>query len=219
MEELVLEAKKREAIGKKVKALRQAGGLPAIIYGREVDPIPVTLDDREVNRIMSGITSSQLVVVDVEGDRYSTLVRDRQRDPIRGNLLHIDFLAVSMTEKLRASVVIELEGDSPAVKEGGIIVTGQEVLEVESLPTDLPERILVDISQLENIGDAIYVRDLVLSSDVEVLTDLDEMVALITHPAAVEEEVEEEEIEEYDEDLEPEVIERGKKEDEGDEAE
>jgi large subunit ribosomal protein L25 len=219
MEELVLEAKKREAIGKKVKALRQAGGLPAIIYGREVDPIPVTLDDREVNRIMSGITSSQLVVVDVEGDRYSTLVRDRQRDPIRGNLLHIDFLAVSMTEKLRASVVIELEGDSPAVKEGGIIVTGQEVLEVQSLPTDLPERILVDISQLENIGDAIYVRDLVLSSDVEVLTDLDEMVALITHPAAVEEEVEEEEIEEYDEDLEPEVIERGKKEDEGDEAE
>lgn len=219
MEELVLEAKKREAIGKKVKALRQAGGLPAIIYGREVDPIPVTLDDREVNRIMSGITSSQLVVVDVEGDRYSTLVRDRQRDPIRGNLLHIDFLAVSMTEKLRASVVIELEGDSPAVKEGGIIVTGQEVLEVQSLPTDLPERILVDISQLENIGDAIYVRDLVLSSDVEVLTDLDEMVALITHPAAVEEEVEEEEIEEYEEDLEPEVIERGKKEDEGDEAE
>jgi large subunit ribosomal protein L25 len=219
MEELVLEAKKREAIGKKVKALRQAGGLPAIIYGREVDPIPVTLDDREVNRIMSGITSSQLVVVDVEGDRYSTLVRDRQRDPIRGNLLHIDFLAVSMTEKLRASVVIELEGDSPAVKEGGIIVTGQEVLEVQSLPSDLPERILVDISQLENIGDAIYVRDLVLSSDVEVLTDLDEMVALITHPAAVEEEVEEEEIEEYEEGLEPEVIERGKKEEEGDEAE
>lgn len=219
MEELVLEAKKREAIGKKVKALRQAGGLPAIIYGREVDPIPVTLDDREVNRIMSGITSSQLVVVDVEGDRYSTLVRDRQRDPIRGNLLHIDFLAVSMTEKLRASVVIELEGDSPAVKEGGIIVTGQEVLEVQSLPTDLPERIMVDISQLENIGDAIYVRDLVLSSDVEVLTDLDEMVVLITHPAVVEEEVEEEEIEEYEEGLEPEVIERGKKEEEGDEAE
>ncbi len=216
MEEVVLEAQKRKLIGKRVKALRRAGGLPGIIYGHHLDPIPVALDATEANRVIATVTSSQFVILDVDGERHTTLIRERQRDPIRGHLMHVDFMEISMTEKLRASVGIELEGDAPALQVGGILVTGQEALEVYCLPKDLPERIVVDISNLENIGDALYIRDLDLSSEIEVLTDLDEMVALITYPAAIEEEVEEEEeeVEMFEEELEPEVIERGKREEE-----
>ena len=113
--------------------------------------------------------------------------------------------------------MVELVGDAPAVKDYSfILVSGVEALEVESLPQNLPERVTVDISNLKEIGDAIYVRDISLPSDVEVLTDLDEMVALVTAPAAEEKEEAEEEEAEYGEEG-PEVIERGKAEEEGEE--
>jgi large subunit ribosomal protein L25 len=209
MEEIVLKAKRREVIGKQVKALRRQGELPAVIYGRKKEPIAITLNAREAGRILPGLSSSHLITVNVDGDRHTTLVREKQRHPVRGELIHVDFLAVSMTEKLRASVPLAFEGVSPAVEEqDGILVTSLEQLEVESLPRNLPERIMVDISGLQNISDAIYVRDLVVPKGVEVLTNQDEMVVVVTAPAA--EEVEEI-VEAADE---PEVIERGKKEEE-----
>jgi len=219
MEEIVLQAQKREKIGKKVKALRREGGLPAIIYGGSIKPIPITLDAHDASLVLSGVTSSHMITVDVDGEPLNVLVRDRQREPILGSLLHVDFLAVSLTETLRTNVMIELVGDSPAVKESGfILVSGLDALEVESLPQNLPERILVDVSILKEIGDAIYVRDLSLPSEVEVLTDPEEMVALVTAPSAEEEEEEEEEVEEMEYGEEgPEVIERGKAEEEEEE--
>lgn len=217
MEEIVLQAKKREKIGKKVKALRREGGLPAIIYGGSIDPTPITLNAHDASRVLSGVTSSHMIAVDVDGERLNVLVRERQREPILGSLLHVDFLAVSLTETLRANVMLEFGGDAPAVKEYGfILVSGIEALEVESLPQNLPERVVVDISNLKEIGDAIYVRDINLPSEVEVLTDPDEMIALVTAPAAEEEEEVEEEEVEYGEEG-PEVIERGKAEEEEEE--
>lgn len=212
MEEFEISANVRKVIGKQVKAIRREGRLPAVIYGSKIDPIAIVLDFREASRVLAGMTSSQFIKIDVDGTTHTALVREKQRHPIRGSLLHVDFLAVSMTEKLRASVTIELEGESPASKEyNGIIVTGVEVIEVECLPKDLPERIVVSISSLAEIGDAIYVREIDLPDEVEVLTDLDEVVVLVTAPA-MEEEEEEEELEE--EELEPEVIEKGKREEE-----
>jgi large subunit ribosomal protein L25 len=211
MEETVLQAQRREVTGKHVKALRRAGRLPAVLYGHTIEPFPVTLDMREASRILPTITSSHLVTVDVDGERHTALVREKQRHPVLGSLLHVDFLVVSMTEKLRAEVVIELEGESPAVKEfSATLVTGQESLEVECLPSDLPERIIVDISVLKKVGDSIHVRDLQLPEAVEVLTDLDNLIVLVTAQAA------EEVVEVVPEvvEAEPEVIERGKKEEE-----
>ncbi len=214
MEETVLVAKRREVIGKQVKALRRAGRLPAVLYGRTFEPQSVTLDMREASRILPTITSSHLVTIDVDGERHTALVREKQRHPVMGSLLHVDFLIVSMTEKLRAEVMIELEGESPAVKElNGSLVTGQESLEVECLPSDLPERIVVNISILQKIGDSIHVRDLKLPAAVEVLSNLDDLVVLVTAQAA-EEVVEEAPVVA---EAEPEVIERGKKEEEGEE--
>lgn len=213
MEEVVIQAKKRDVIGKQVKVLRREGYLPGILYGRDLDPIPVSLDYREISKTLPYITSSQLLVIDIEGDKHYALVRDKQLDPVQSTLLHVDFLVVSMTEKLRADVSIELIGESTAVKElSGVLVSGQETIEVECLPKDLPERISVDISVLKEIGDSLYVKDIDLPPEIEVLADPDEMVVTVTYQVVEVEEEEEEEIEELEE--EPEVIERGKKEEE-----
>jgi len=218
MEEVVLKAIKREVVGKQVKTLRRQGWLPAIIYGSGFDPVPISLDYLEANRILPGISSSRLIVVDVEGKKHTSLVRERQRHPVTGDMIHLDFQEVSMTEKLRTMVSLELIGEAPAIDNyGGILVTGQEHIEIECLPGDLPNLIEVDISGLEEIGDSLYVRDLSIPKNVDILTDKDELVVVITAPAAEpEEEEEEEEIEAYGAE-EPEVIERGKREEEEEE--
>lgn len=221
MEEIVLQAQPRDVIGKQVHALRRAGRLPAVIYGRHVGSLPISLDFRQATRILPGVSSSLLIKVAVEGaDEHTVLVREKQRHPVTSVLIHIDFLAVSLTEKLRAKVRIELTGVSPAVKElNAVLVNAQEEIEVECLPGDLPEKVAIDISGLRSFGDAIHVRDLVFSSAVEVLTDLNEMVVIATAPAvATAEEVAAEEAAAAAAVVsavpEPEVIEKGKKEEE-----
>ena len=212
MEEIVLQAKKRNVIGKQVKALRRQGGLPAILYG-SIDPLAISLDAHNAERVLQSVTSSHLITVEVEGSPHSVLVRERQRNPLTGHLIHVDFQVVSLTKKLRANVLLDLVGDAPAVKEhSGVLVTGLESLEVECFPQDLPERITIDLSILGEIGDAIYVRDLHLPDVVEVLEDPDEMVILVTAQEAEPVEEEEEAAEAVEE--EPEVIERGKREEE-----
>jgi large subunit ribosomal protein L25 len=210
MEELVLKAQSREVVGKQVKVLRREGRLPCIIYGRGFNPVLITLNMREASRILPTITSSQLLVVDVDGKQHTTLVREKQRDPVTGMFLHVDFLEVSLTEKLHAKVQIELIGDSPAMKNyNGVMVSGLEEIEVIALPGDLPERITVDISTLTEIGQAVHVRDIVLSSAVEILDDPEEIIVVITAPAREEEEAAVEGAT-----AEPEVVERGRKEEE-----
>jgi large subunit ribosomal protein L25 len=213
MEEIVLQAKNRNVIGKQVKALRRQGGLPAILYG-SIDPLPITLDAHSAERVLNSVTSSHLITIEVAGAPHSVLVRERQRNPLTGHLIHVDFQVVSLTEKLRASVLLDLVGDAPAVKDhSGVLVTGLESLDVECYPQDLPERITIDLSILREIGDAIYVRDLNLPEAVEVLAEPEEMVILVTAPEAEPVEEEEEVVVEAVEG-EPEVIERGKKEEE-----
>ncbi|MFN8414206.1 MAG: 50S ribosomal protein L25, partial [Anaerolineales bacterium] len=106
-------------------------------------------------------------------------VRERQRNYIKGNLTHIDFLAVDLTEKIRATVRLEFVGVSGAVKDyNGVLVKNIEKLEVECLPTDLPERIAVDIAALAQVGNSIRVRDLAVSGSIRILNDEDETIAV-----------------------------------------
>jgi len=209
MEKIVLKASKRKIIGKQVRALRREGFLPAVVFGSFIDPLPIAFNLKEVNRVISGASTSQLIELEVEAEKYTTLLREKQRHPVTGSLLHVDFQAVSLTEKLKTMVDIELVGESPAVKiYGGILVTGQEELEVECLPGDLPSRVTIDISSLENIGDAIYIRDVKIPGAVEILTNPGEIIVIVAAPEIEAEAV----IEEPS--IEPEVIERGKKEEE-----
>ena len=188
MEKVVLKAEKRDVIGKQVKAMRRAGKLPAVIYGRHTDPIVVSLDGHSASLVLGRLTSSSLVTIELDGKEYPALVREKQRDYIKNRLLHVDFLTVSLTETLRASVAVNLVGVSAAVKDyNAVLVTNLQSLEVECLPTDLPERIDIDISVLARPGDGIRVRDVKVSDKVRLLDDPDTMVAVATF-AKVEEE-------------------------------
>ena len=221
MEKVVLKATRRAITGKQVSALRRAGQLPAVIYGRHTEPISIALDAHGAGLALGRVGSSSLISVEVDGKEYPALVRERQRDFIRGTLKHVDFLAVSLTESLRAEVRIELTGVSPAAKDlNAVLVTGLHSVSVECLPTDLPERIVVDISGLREVGDGIHVRDLEVSEKVRILDDPDEMVVVATY--AKQEVVEavaqplEGVVAPEAEAEEPELsVERGKKEDEG----
>lgn len=210
MEKAVIKATRRTVTGKKVGAMRREGKLPGVIYGHHLEPIAITMDQREASRTLATLTSSSLVNIELDGQMHAALVREKQKNYIRGTLLHVDFLAVSLTEKIRASVAIEIHGVAPAVKDyNGVVINGLESIEVESLPQDLPERVVVDISGLKNIGDGIYVRDLKLAANVIVHTDVDEMIVVVTGSSTEEAVVEGEATM-----AEPEVIEKGKKEEE-----
>ena len=214
MERIIVKAIRRDVIGKQVKALRRAGKLPAILYGSGVEPTPILLDMREATRTLAHLPSSALVSLDLEGERHLALVREKQRDFIVGSLKHIDFQAVSAKERLRVNVGLQLTGESSAIKDfNGVLVTGLEEVEVECFPQDLPESIVVDISRLKKIGDGIYVRDVVPPPNVTILELPDEMVVLVTAQAAEEVEVVAE-VGVVEVGEEPEVIEKGKKEEE-----
>jgi len=181
MEKVVLKATKREALGRKVGALRRAGKLPAVLYGHGVKSTPIMLDAREATLRLSHLTSSSLVMVDLDGKEYPALVREKQKDYIKNRLLHLDFQVISMTEKITTKVGIELTGTAPAVKAfNAVIITVLNELEVECMPQDLPERVVLDISGLSEIGAGIHVRDVVISDQVKILDDPAEMIVVAT---------------------------------------
>jgi large subunit ribosomal protein L25 len=220
MEKVVLKATKRDVIGKQVRAMRRAGQLPAVIYGRQSEPIIITLDAHVAALTLGKLTSSSLVTIDVDGTEYASLVREKQRDYIKNRLLHIDFLAVSLDEKIRTSVSVVFRGVSAAVKDhNAVLVKNLEELEVECLPTDLPESIVVDISVLKRPGEGIRVHEVNVSENVHILNDPDTMVAVATFARVEEVGVDVSAAEEVvAEEGEPELsVERGKKEDEEEE--
>ncbi|MEW6502901.1 MAG: 50S ribosomal protein L25 [Chloroflexota bacterium] len=210
MEKLVIQATRRTVTGKKVGALRREGKLPGVLYGYQTESTPILMELRDASRILAHASSSQLITINLDGKEFATLVREKQRDFIKGTLLHVDFQVVSLTEKIRTNVGIELTGISPAVKDyNGVIVQELDEVEVEALPQELPDKFIVDISTLAKIGDAIFVRDLNVPASIEVLNDPNEVIVIVTGAAP---EISEEET--FEEISEPEVIERGKKEEE-----
>ena len=191
MDKVVLKANKRQVTGKQVKALRRAGELPAVIYGRHVEPISISLDAHNASLVLAKLTSSSLVTLDVDGTEFTAIVREKQRNYIKGVLTHVDFLALDLTEKIRTKVRLTYTGVSSAVKDySATLVHRLDALEVECLPTDLPERITVDISSLKEIGNNIRVRDIAVPSNVLVLDDADEIAIIATFVVVKEEVVE-----------------------------
>ncbi len=216
-ERIILPADHRKVIGKKVKVLRREGKLPAIVYGSGIEPTPIVMDMHEATKSLRTVTSSTLVLLDIEGKEQLALVRDRQVDRLKNMILHVDFLAVSMGQTLQATVPIRLVGHAPVLDDfDALVMQDTESLEVEVLPKDLPEVIEVDVSVLTELGSSISITDLDLSEGVNVLTDPDTLIA-VALSAAREEEEEEEEEELLPEDAEPELIERGKQEEDEEE--
>jgi len=192
MERIELKVEKRTVLGKKVKRLRRQGLIPAIIYGHETEPIPVQVEERELIRVLNQAGPNRLIALRLDGRPRLALAREIQRDAITGKLLHVDFYTVVMTEKLSAEVPLVLIGESPAVERGeGVLQHGIDTVEVECLPGNLIHSIEVDLSELEKVGQAIYVKDLKVPPTVEILTEGEEMVVKVV-PIVEEAEAEEE---------------------------
>jgi large subunit ribosomal protein L25 len=194
MEKYVLEAKKREIIGKQVKALRREGLLPAVIYGSDIEPMPLTLNTNEVRQILSVTGANTLITIKIGKKEHLALVRDLQREVITRNLLHVDFQEVSMEETISTTVPVLVVGESPAVKElNALLVTSLDYLQIEAKAKDLPDTISVDVSELVQIGDNILVKDLIISGDVNILDDSELTVVVVAAPTLMEIEPEVEE--------------------------
>jgi large subunit ribosomal protein L25 len=188
----------REPGSRSSRRLRRKGMVPAVIYGRDLEPIAVAVDAHDLYvALHTSAGVNALINLETEGaDAQLTMAREVQRHPVRGDVTHVDFVKISLTEKTQVEVLIELTGESVGVKEGGIIETIRNSIHVEALPTDIPQSIIVDISELA-VGDTLRIGDLPVMEGVEYLGDDDDPVVTIATPAAVEaEEVEEEGLEE-----------------------
>ncbi len=198
MEKIELRAEPRTLRGKKVKALRHEGLVPAVMYGHSTAPVLLQVSTSDLDRVLARTGGNRLITLTI-GDgigAHMALAREVQRDVITGSPLHVDFYEVTMTEKLRVEVPVVLVGESPVVARGeGMLLHMLDTIEVECLPGDLLDRIEVDVSSLDGFDQAIYVRDLEVSSSVEWVSGDDEMIVKV-EPMAAEEEEEEEILEE-----------------------
>ena len=175
-----LSAEPRSIVGKKVRFLRRQGVVPGNIFGNTASTA-IQLQARDVEHTIHRAGRTQLISLAVAGGETTTvLLKEWQRHPYKGGLLHVDFFRVTMTETLRMDVPIRVVGEAPAVKlTGGTPFQPLATLSVECLPGDIPETIDVDVSGLMADDDSIFVRDLTVPSGVTVVTDGDEMVVKI----------------------------------------
>lgn len=185
-EKIVLEAKKRDVVGKKVKQLRRQGVLPGNVFGKGVKSISVQVPVAELLKVYKTAGETHLVELKVDGAVHNVLFHNLQLDPATDAPLHADFQAVSLKEKITATVPINLVGESPAEKEKiGILVQQLSEVEVEALPTDLPDHLEANVLTLAAVGDALHVKNLKFDASKVTIKaeDLEKIVAKVEPPA------------------------------------
>lgn len=183
-----LKANSRTELGKKVRALRRAGFLPAVLYGEGATSQPIVVASGDFEKAYRGAGESTLVDLVVEGKIYPVLIHDLARDPLKGTPIHADFYAVRMDRQIRTKVPIEFFGESPAVKnEGAVLVKMLQEIEVEALPKDLHHELRIDLSSLVSLESKLLVCDILLPQGVKMLAEPHGIVALLEAPRSEEE--------------------------------
>jgi large subunit ribosomal protein L25 len=187
-----------------ITELRAAGFVPAVVYGYKTEATPISVNERDLLKTLRITGRNGVMKLQVDGNEVNVVLNDYQADPLKGTVLHADFLAINMTEELEVSVQIHLVGESKGEKEGGIISQPNFELDIKVKPADIPESYDIDISDLE-IGDTLTVADIREKSKYEILSEDDYALVTISAPRS------EEELEALDEatedvSAEPEVI-------------
>jgi large subunit ribosomal protein L25 len=201
--------------------LRDTGQIPGTYYGKKIDPVTISLDAEDLHEALAtGSGSNVMVDLVLEAPAGTTatlptgkqvaMIKDMQKNPITGQVLHIDLVKVSMSEEIHATIPLIVSGDSPGVKVGGVLQHSIREINVKCLPAAMPEQFELDVSALE-IGDSIHLRDINPPAGVEILDDPDEILVSIVPPAKEEEVAP---VEEGAEEAEPEVIGEKKEEEE-----
>ncbi len=187
---LSLTAKIRKKIGKKVKVLRQRDVLPAVLYGHKTQNLNLEIDLKEFEKLYLETGESSLISLNVEGKSFPVLIHEVQHNPISEKPIHIDFYQPSLKEEIVAKIPLIFEGEAPAVKEfGGTFVKKSSDLEVKAIPTELPKEIRFDISKLKTFADNILIKDLVVPKGVKILRNPEDVLAWVSPPQKIEEEL------------------------------
>lgn len=189
MEQIVLDAKMRDGLGKgNSRKYRREELIPAVIYGRDMEPLTLTLARRDLAKVLVKGATHKLINLQIENNGSSTqklcMIQEMQRDTFQKRVLHVDFHQVSLTEKITATIPVKLVGDAKGVKNGGILDHVLWTVEVEALPTELPEEIVINVTDLE-VGHSVHVKEIPTSQDVKILTSPDDVVVVV-HPPKVE---------------------------------
>ena len=182
MAKIKLQAKERKIFGRKVKQLRKAGFIPANVFGPKTKSKALTLNKSDFLKVFDQAGETNLVTLEVEGEKSprQVLISNLHLHPVTGEILHVDLHQVDLKAKTTANIPIEIVGESPAAKAGGVVVTLLKEVEVEALPTDLPDKIEVDISSLKEVGDSIMIKDLSIdTSKITLQADPEEQVVAI----------------------------------------
>jgi len=186
MEGLKLKATKRDILGKKTRFLRRQNITPTHLFGHGLKSQALQCDTAELQRIIGRAGATRLISLEVEEGKQprSIFIREVQRAEPGGQLLHVDFYQVRKTEKIKVDVPLIMVGEAAAMKEKGRILThGVSALSIECLPDEIPPQIEVDLTPLEEMGQAIFVRDIALNPDITVFTDPDQMVVKVSETA------------------------------------
>ncbi len=187
-EKYSLNAENREITGRKVKDLRADGKLPAVIYGGKDKPQSITMSAKEFNKIFDEAGSSSIIELIIDGNKTNVIAQEPQYNPVNGEMIHIDLIRVRMDEKIKTEIPLEFIGESPAVADqDGTLVTPHDNIEVECLPGDLVSEIEINIGSLKTFDDQIKVSDITPPSGIQILTDPEEVIALVEAPRSEEE--------------------------------
>lgn len=191
MDKLQIKAVLRDLKTTKPQKLRKEGRLPAVLYGNKVQNVSLTIDAREFDKLLKKAGESTVVeLLTDDGKIHPVLIHDIQNHYLTSVPTHVDFYEVSMTQKLKAAVVLEFTGESIAVKTlGGVLVKVLSEVEVECLPADLPHNIAVSLDILKTLQDTIHVKDLPVPAKVKIITSPDELVIKVQPPRDVEAEL------------------------------
>lgn len=191
MNKHTLKAEERVLSGRKVKVLRKQGLVPSNIFGKKVDSKAIQIDSKEFQEVYKEAGETGLIELSVGGQKRPVLVHGLQLNAKTDQILHVDFLQVDLKEKVEAQVPVELVGESPAEKQSlGTVVQYVNEVTVEALPTDLPEKFEIDRSELVEVDQALYIKDLKIdSSKVEIKSDPEELVVKVEPPQKIVEEV------------------------------
>ena len=203
MAESSIVVEKRIEKGKShVRRLRKSGRLPGVVYGEVEEPQPIQMDEHEFEMFLK--KGHSLITLKLNGSEHRAVIREVQRHPVTSKILHVDFLVVRKGHKINMVIPVRLEGTPKGIKEGGRLYELTTDLNINVLPKDIPDEIVINIEDL-GLGDTIRVKDVQLEG-VEFLDDPDEVICRIEMPKIAEEEEEEEELEGEEEAAEPEVI-------------
>jgi len=181
----------REIIKKKTKNLRNAGQIPAVLYGPGYESLNITVEAKEFTKVFKEAGYSNLIQLSVNNKNPQVLIKEVQINPISQLPIHISLYAVDLAKKIVAEVPIQITGLAPAVKNNlGFLEVPSESVEIRCLPNDLPAKITVDISNLNKVGDSIQIKDLNLGDKIEIVNDqgTDLRIAFIAPPQKVVEE-------------------------------